>query len=217
MGLGTGVGIKPLQKWYAVRGGGQTGVFGSMEQAIQQIAGFPGAQMKEFERADPGGIDRGLLQAKMWLRSGGAEAMTTSSTMGPPGLRSMPPKTVASSKQAEEYLPSTRRFSPMLLDAFHYGFFGEVCAREAEAEERREISTSTCASGSQREKPTESKAAKLSHQRWRMAPEKTIIKGREVLACVKTREKFVESKKGGLYARTYQDNGAHRHRSVLLS
>ena len=75
-----------------------------MEQAIQQIAGFPGAQMKEFERADPGGIDRGLLQAKMWLRSGGAEAITTSSTMGPPGLRSMPPKTVASSKQAEEFL-----------------------------------------------------------------------------------------------------------------
>jgi hypothetical protein len=216
MGLGTGVGIKPLQKWYAVRGCGQTGVFATMEQAIGQIAGFPGAQMKEFERADPGGIDRGLLQAKMWLRSGGAEDITTSA-MGPPGLRSMPPKTVASSKHAEEFLPSTRRFSPMLLDAFHYGFFGEVCAREAEAEERREISTSTCASVSPTEKPIESKAAKVSHQQWRMAPQKTIIKGREVLACVKTREKFVESKKGGLYARTYQDNGAHRHRSVLLS
>ena len=31
-------------------------------------------------------------------------------------------------------MPSTRRFSPMLLDAFHFGFFGEKCAREAQAE-----------------------------------------------------------------------------------
>jgi hypothetical protein len=127
MGLGSGA---TVQKWYAVRNGRKTGIFGTWEQVQEQISGFEGASVREFERLENGGVDRGLLQAKMWLRSGSHTEMLPPASRPPAAWQ----QGAAAQRPPEEPPgPSARRFSPMLLNAFHWGFFGEVCGREAEA------------------------------------------------------------------------------------
>ena len=201
MGFGSGGAIQmAAQKWYAVRVGRQTGVFPTWEQAQQQVGGFEGAQMKEFERFDAsGGIDRGLLLAKMWLRSG-SEAKQSSSSMPPPGPR---PLLAHQENEPVQNLPSARRFSPMLLDAFHFGFFGSKCAREA-AEEKEEEEEEE---GSRRS----GRAASADNRR-AMGLAATEKRKRTRL------EDAVEPPSvGDVYARKYQDRTGSRHRSVLLS
>ena len=200
MGFGSGgsIQIAAPQKWYAVRVGRQTGVFPTWEQAQQQVGGFEGAQVKEFERSDAA-IDRGLLQAKMWMRSG-SEAKPSSSSMPPPGPRPVP---VLAHQENEpvQNLPSARRFSPMLLDAFHFGFFGSKCAREA-AEEQEEQEQGIRLPGraaSAENRPALGLAAMEKRKRTR--PEDAVE----------------PPSVGDVYARKYQDRTGSRHRSVILS
>jgi hypothetical protein len=203
MGFGSGgsIQIAAPQKWYAVRVGRQTGVFPTWEQAQQQVGGFPGAQMKEFERSDAavGSIDRGLLQAKMWMRSG-SEAKPSSSSMPPPGPRPVP---VLAHQENEpvQNLPSARRFSPMLLDAFHFGFFGSKCAREAAEEQEEEEQ------GSRR--PGRAASAENRRALGLAATEKR--------KRPRTEDAGEPPGDGDVYARKYQDRTGSRHRSVLLS
>jgi hypothetical protein len=200
MGFGSGgsIQIAAPQKWYAVRVGRQTGVFPTWEQAQQQVGGFEGAQVKEFERSDAaGGIDRGLLQAKMWLRSG-SEAKPSSSSMPPPGPR---PVLAHQENEPVQNLPSARRFSPMLLDAFHFGFFGSKCAREAaeEQEEQEQGIRRPGRAASAENRPALGLAAMEKRKRTR--PEDAVE----------------PPSVGDVYARKYQDRTGSRHRSVILS
>ena len=219
MGFGSGSSIQMAAgqnvKWYAVRVGRQTGIFPTWEQAMQQVGGFEGAQMKEFERADAaGGIDRGLLQAKMWLRSGSAKPPPSS--MPPPAPR--PALAQQQENEPVQAMPSTRRFSPMLLDAFHFGFFGEKCAREAQAERWEEEEE---AEAERSRRPVAGRATGAL-KRPALA-EKVGARSSECLAATVKRkrpraEEVGEPPSGDVYARTYQDrSSSHRHRSVLLS
>ena len=197
---------------------GQTGIFGTWEQAEQQIRGFEGAQIKEFDRSDPSGIDRGLLQAKMWLRSGSHSSESEAFGMAPPADRTVVQLAGALVPVPVAPLPSTRRFSPMLLDAFHYGFFGEMCAREAEAEdhaqaasERREPYFAGNQAG-RREAPCQASKPMPPPMQKRAADALTSVKIKRPRS-----EEIKIKSEGDLYARRYQDKVGPRNRSVMLS
>lgn len=189
MGLGSGgsIQIAAPQKWYAVRVGRQTGIFPTWEQAQQQVGGFQGAQMKDFNRSDAAdGIDRGLLQAKMWMRMGKEEGRLMFAHQ---------------ENEPVQNLPSARRFSPMLLDAFHFGFFGSKCAREAaeEQEEQEQGIRRPGRAASAENRPALGLAAMEKRKRTR--PEDAVE----------------PPSVGDVYARKYQDRTGSRHRSVILS
>jgi len=199
MGLGMGSAIQIAQnKWFAVRKGRETGIFGTLEQAEEQVMGFQGAQMKEFDRSEPGGIDRGLLQAKMWLRSGSQ----------PHPDASMPPP-VSKTQHAEQEepllnLPSARRYSPMLLNALHYGFFNARFPSDR---------------GSYTDKDT-SGSGSLGREALSLATNKLsdVIAPVKRAAVKRRRSDEIDDAPTDLYARTYQDNKVgHSRRSVLQS
>ena len=201
-GAGSGAGGEG-QRWYAVRQGRQTGIFGRLEQAVEQTRGFEGAQMKAFERSE-GGVDRGLLQAKMWLRSG-SQVATSMPPPDKPASR-VPPVPVGP-------VPSARRFSPMLLDAFHFGFFGDVAGREAALAQE----LAHAAVEERRQRPAASRTADIAPAAAprvyeRPAPGKVIEPSTVKRAPKRPRTEGKDI--GDLYARIYQPP---RHRSVLQS
>merc|ERR1711865_938025 len=115
-------------------------------------------------------------------------------SMPPPSAKTVPAQrdeTFCNSPPAN--LPSARRFSPMLLNAFNYGFFGDVCGREAAAAERRESS---------------GYAVKEVSGREALNPINKLGKGGDVLATVKRaavkrqRSEDIMETGGDLYART---------------
>ena len=219
MGLGTGAASTDIRKWYAVRNGRKTGIFGSWEQVQEQIRDFDGAQMKEFERSEPGGVDRGLLQAKMWLRSGSHPAAST--TMPPPAAK--PAHTQHQAVAAKPapavqaaLVPSARRFSPMLLDALHWGFFGDVCGREqaltaslaqaaTERRERKDVGIAEPRPGSAAPRPS----LKPISNRHTSGDAPTVKRS------AKRPRAEIEKDLGDLYARTYVEKGTNRNRSAV--
>ena len=232
MGLGSGEhrgSSTSVDKWYAVRHGRKTGIFGTWEQVQEQISGFEGAVVKEFERngAGGGGVDRGLLQAKMWLRSGSQPEMPPPASR-PPACQQNTAAAPARQRpplEEEPNLPSARRFSPMLLNALHWGFFGDLGGREVEttagsagediaASHRRRpgaLSAPTLkglADAASAGRPEQCAAATGQSQ--------VANKGSDAIATVKRaakRARLDEPPGGDLYARTYQERRGNR--SVL--
>lgn len=131
--------------WYAVRGSKINGVFASWEEAMQHMRGQPKAELKQFERRmGEGEVDRGMLSAKIWLRSlkvavpveGAGESKQTSNTgsesavVQPPALPCVMP--------ARHARPCVG-LSPLLCSAFDHGML-RFSGLEAESDE----SDSTC-------------------------------------------------------------------------
>eukprot|EP00960_Hanusia_phi_P050564 760290-Hanusia_phi.AAC.7 len=128
--------VGTLQKWYAVRRGRNVGIYPTWEQACEQIRGLDWAEMKTFDRTSmvDGAVDRGLLSAKIWLRSGQNEENVKHLPQPEP----FPKETTSfpanrldeqASLEPDEFVVNASCFalkanvSPMLANAFNFGLF----------------------------------------------------------------------------------------------
>ncbi|EKX53793.1 ribonuclease H1 [Guillardia theta CCMP2712] len=142
--------VSSLQKWYAVRRGRNVGIFSTWEQAREQIKGLDWAEMKTFERTSmvDGAVDRGLLSAKIWLRSGQNEECAKHAPQTAPIVRELNavpfhklPEKVPDqvSCEQDELVVNPSCFalkanvSPLLASAYTFGMYHAVRLNSADS------------------------------------------------------------------------------------